>query len=1014
MLFADMVASLELLADIDAEEARRLLESVVERMIAVITEYGGIVNQVSGDGIMALFGAPSALEDHALRACHAALRMQAVIKAQSFAEANERPVQIRVGIHSGEVVVAERGFGSDHQYTAFGQAAHFSARMQQLARPGHILISSNTQALVAGKVHTENVGPLRVKGLTEPVEAFELRGALPSDRISANRGIGAPFVGRAVLLNKLRNLAGRAHSGEGQAIIITGDPGSGKSRLCRETLGEIGSDYHIMKTAGISFVRPPPYQSIVECLQPCFGATTENLDESICDWLRAIGPPALDYAPALLALCGSYREDEGWTALPPEARRERIENSVLEVLKLEAARRPLALLIEDLQWVDDATIRLLSVLARCINKTRIFFLATARSEGIATVISRIPAPAIVLENFTEGEAKEFLDSVLGHNESLEDLKTQIFRQTAGNAFFLEETIKSLQSSGALVGTMGSYSLTKVSNVEIPATVQDVLATRIDQLPPRAKEALQAAAIFGTELDPDHLDRLIELGEVRDSILRQLSQGNFLVEGAGKLGRHLAFRHALSREVAYSGMLHENRQNLHSRALIILEEESDVESSILAYHARCGKVWEKEYLYSRSAGEISFARSAPQDALHFFEEALAALAKLPPSDATQRAELDIRFLFRNTLFWLGRARSIGEHLVIAERLARKIRDDHGLAKALCQRAHHAWQMAAWDDALSTGEAALTMSDKIGDLGLKVSTRFYMGLASHALGNYGSAANLLAQNVATLSGGLAYERFGAVSICSVVSGCYLAICLAELGRLEEAQFAADRARSIANEAGGPFDRIQADLATVATSLIRGDAAESISLLENAFALCKSASLAVLLPRTVAALSLAYALTGRIDEALQLTAERSEKSGEAVRAMSLLATGQALLISGRVIDAAVRADILIQHCDATNQVGAKGWALLLLAHTRAEQCSWLESEALLQAAVAIAKPRSMLPLLARCDSLNAVVVHGLGDENRAARLAEFAANECRILGLKRMFNNPLLDSRTHQLQN
>jgi class 3 adenylate cyclase/tetratricopeptide (TPR) repeat protein len=1005
MIFADLVGSMELLANIDAEEARRLLESVVERMIAVVTEFGGVVNQVSGDGIMALFGAPSAIEDHALRACHAALRMQVVIKAQSFAEAHERPVQIRVGIHSGEVVVAERGYGSDHQYTAFGRAAHVSARMQQMARPGHILISSSTQALVADNVYAENAGMLPVKGLAEPVQAFELRGALLSHRMSPNRGIGAPFIGRTALVKKLRTLASHAQSTDGHAVIITGEPGSGKSRLCSEVLGELGSDYLVLKTGGISFVRPPPYQSIVAWLQPCF-ATTEPLDHSIRTWLRSIDPEALEYAPALLALFGSNKEDADWAVLPPSVRRERIENAVIQVLTLEAARRPLALLIEDLQWVDNATISLLSVLIQSITKTRIFLLATARSEGIAPVINQIPATVIALDNFTEDETKEFLDVVLGPDQSLEHLKTQMFHRTAGNVFFLEETIKSLQSFGALIGTMGSYALTELSDIEIPGTVQDLLAVRIDRLPPRAKEALQAAAIFGTEFNPDHLARLIELDQDRGAILQQLSQANFVVEGAGAWGRHLAFRHALSREVAYSGMLHENRHRLHARALQILEEDSDVEPSILAHHARCGEVWDKEYRYSRSAGEISLSRSAPQEALRCFEEALGALAKLPPSDAVLRAELDLRFLFRNSLFLLGRARSIGEHLASAETLARRLGDDHGLAKALCQRAHYSWQIAEWDNALGIGEAALKMSDKIGNIGLKVSTNFYMGLANHALGNYADAANLLARNVATLSGDLARERFGAVSICSVVSGSYLVICLAELGQMDEAAAAAERACSIANEAGGPFDRIQANLATAAADLIRGEAARRIPLLENTLALCKSASVAVLLPRTVAALALAYAQAGRMAEALELTAERGEKSGEAVRAMSLLASGQALLIAGQVTEAASRADILNQHCDATNQAGAKAWALHLLASARAVQGSWRESETLLQVAVALAKPRGMLPLLARCGSLHAAVARSLGDESRALHLAKAAAVECLVLGLKPMFNIPLLD--------
>jgi class 3 adenylate cyclase/tetratricopeptide (TPR) repeat protein len=1003
MVFADMVASLELLADIDAEEARRLLESVIERMIAVVIDFGGVVNQVSGDGILALFGAPRALEDHALRACHAALRMQAVIKAQSFAEAHHRPVHIRIGIHSGEVVVAERGYGVDHQYTAFGRAAHVSARMQQLALPGRILISASTRTLVAEKVYTQSAGLLQIKGLAEPVEAYELLGAQPIRGNSPERGFTTPFIGRVAWLRKIRELASRAHSGDGQAVIITGEPGSGKSRLCHEVLRELGSDYLTLQTGGISFIRPSPYQSIVEWLQPRFAAAG-RLPQSIRTWLQAIGSGAVDHESALLALCGSY-EDAGWLALPPDMRRERIENAVIEVLKLEAEQRPLILLIEDLQWVDNATISLLSVLARRITKTRIFLLATARSQGGAPAISDISATVIPLDNLTEDETREFLNVTLGLDQSLEDLKSKMFRQTAGNAFFLEETIKSLQAFGALVGTLGAYSLKDRLDLEIPGTVQDSLAMRIDRLPPRAKEALQAAAIFGIDFDPTHLARLVELGENRGAILQQLSEANFLIEGAGAWGRRLSFRHALSREAAYSGLLHENRRYLHARALEILEEENNVEPSILAYHARCADDWGKEYRYSRSAGVMSFSRSALQEALRFFEEALAALANLPRSDEVLRAELDLRFLFRDTLFLLGRSRNIGEHLTVAEHLARQIGDDRGLAKALCQRAHHAWLMAAWDEATTTGEAALNASTNIGDVGLKVSTRFYLGLANHALGNYRAASNYFARNVAALAGDLSRERFGAVSICSVVSGSYLAVSLAELGRLGEAAAAAERARSVAYDAGGPFDRIQADIAVVGVDLVRGDVVRRIPLLENAFALCKSASVAVLLPRTVAALALAYAVAGRIEKALALTAERDEKSGEAVRAMSLISSGQALLIAGRVTEAATRAEILIEHCDATNQAGAKGWGLHLLAAARAVQGSWRETKTLLQVAMALAKPRGMLPLLARCGSLYAGAVCNLDGEANAAHLAKAAAADYRVLGLKPMF--PFLES-------
>lgn len=995
MLFADIASSTELLANLDAEEAKRLVEAVVERMIAAVNEFGGVVNQVSGDGIMALFGAPAALEDHALRACYAALRMQGVIKGQSFAQAPEHAVRIRVGIHSGEVVVAERGYGSDHQYTAFGRAAHLAARMEQSARPGHILISASTHALVATRIYAENMGMIPVKGFTQPVSAFELVGTLPDPRVPPNDGAGAPFIGRTALLKTLRELASNARSGHGEAVVISGEPGSGKSRICREVLKEIRLGFQILETGGISFIRATPYRSVVEWLQSCFADLAAGLDRSIPIWLEALGAAAPVHGPALLALFGRDKEDARWSALTPEMRRRRIEDAVIEVFHLEAARYPLALLIEDLQWVDDATISVLSALIPKIAKTRIFLIATVRSDGRPAALNS--ATTMVLDNFSEDETKEFLDIVLGASASLNKLKAQLFRQTAGNPFFLEETIKSLQASSALVGTKGAYALKEISNIEIPETVQDLLAMRIDRLPLPAKVALQAAAVLGAEFDPNHLTRLVGQGADQAAVLEQLCEANFLVRGVGPWQRHAAFRHALSREVAYAAMLYENRERLHARAIRIFEEEADTEPSILAFHARCGKVWEKAYQYSRSAGQLSFSRSALREALQFLEDALEAVSKLPANNDVRRAELGLRFEIRNTLLLLGRAWDIGEHLITAESLARQIGDNPGLARALYQRAHYAWLIGKWGDAIDTGTAALIICEQIGDLGLRFPTTFYMALASYALGDYAAGADLLARNVVTLSGDLALERFGSVSICSVVSGCYLSICLAELGRLDEAAKTAAGAQSVAREAGGPFDRIQADLAVAGVDLIRGDAEQKIPLLEEALALCRSASVAVLIPRTASALALAYALAGRVEEALELTPEREERSGEAVRAMSLLASGQALLVAGRVKEAVVRAKVLLEHCRTTNQPGAEAWGLYLLASAYAAQGLWLETDSLLRRSTALAKPRGMRPLLARCDLLQASVARALGDEQGAADLAKVAYGKHLSLGLK-----------------
>lgn len=308
--------------------------------------------------------------------------------------------------------------------------------------------------------------------------------------------------------------------------------------------------------------------------------------------------------------------------------------------------------------------------------------------------------------------------------------------------------------------------------------------------------------------------------------------------------------------------------------------------------------------------------------------------------TRCAELALRFIQRNTLFSLGRARDIGPHLQAARQLAEQLGDEAGQARALCLSAHHAWQMAEFSEALRLAEHGAAVADAIGDFGLKVSSVFFIGLGAHAFGRYRYGAEILAKNVASLPGPLATQRFGFVSVCSVVSGCYLALCLTELGEFDDARRAAETARATASKAGSAFDRIQGDLALAGVDLARGAGGECIAPLEQALDLCRKASVAVLLPRATSALALAYALAGRAEDAVALTVEREEQSGEAVRAMSLLASAEALLLAGRLDAARESGETLVRFARATAQAGSEAWGQMAVASSRLAQGNWQEA--------------------------------------------------------------------------
>jgi tetratricopeptide (TPR) repeat protein len=569
---------------------------------------------------------------------------------------------------------------------------------------------------------------------------------------------------------------------------------------------------------------------------------------------------------------------------------------------------------------------------------------------------------IALDAFTEDETGLFLDTVLAPAPVAQATKRHLFRLTGGNAFFLEEVVKALRSGGPLDG--------ELPEMKIPGTVQDLLTMRIDHLPARSKATLQAAAVLGMELESLHLTRMLGFkpAEMAD-IAAALRDAAFLLPAGDQGAERLAFRHVLGRDAAYAGLLQENRQHLHARALDALEAAGAQEPSVLAFHARRCSSWAKAYRYSEAAGRVSLDRAASREAMPFFDDALDSLSRMPAEDGTRRAELDLRFLIRNTLFSLGRARDIGEHLLAARRLAEALGDEAGQARALCQSAHHAWQMGRWTDAMAAGETALKLSAGIGDLGLQVSSIFFMGLAALALGRFKVGADLLARNVSLLPGKLATERFGFVSICSVVSGSYLAICLTELGQFEEAERAGALAHETALRAGSAFDRIQADLALAGVALMQGEADHRIGLLEEALSLCRAAAVGVLLPRTTSSLALAYALAGRSKEASALATEREEQSGEAVRAMSLLASAEALLLCGDAAAAAARAETLVQLARTTNQVGAEAWGLLVLASSHLACGTWQEAAAAAAASRAAAIRREMRPLAARASLVGAL---------------------------------------------
>jgi class 3 adenylate cyclase len=389
VLFADLKGSMELLADRDPEEARRILDPVLERMMEAVHGYEGTVNQVMGDGIMALFGAPLAHEDHAVRACYAALRMQEAVK--QYARALQRTegvfIQIRVGLNSGEVVV--RSIGSDLRmdYTAVGQTTHLAARMEQLAAPGSILLAPAALELAEGYVQVKALGPMAVRGLAEPVEAYELLGAGRARsrlQAAAARGL-TKFVGRDAELEALRRTLDLAVGGHGQVVALVGEPGVGKSRLVWEfTHSHRAQDWLVLQGGSVSYGKATSYLPLIDLLKTYCGIEDRDdarrIREKTTGKLLTLDPALQPTLSPLLALLDVPVDDGHWQALDPPQRRQQTLDAVKRLLLRESQAQPLLLVFEDLHWVDAETQALLDSLVDSLPTARILLLVNYRPE----------------------------------------------------------------------------------------------------------------------------------------------------------------------------------------------------------------------------------------------------------------------------------------------------------------------------------------------------------------------------------------------------------------------------------------------------------------------------------------------------------------------------------------------------------------------------------------------------------------------------------------------------------
>ena len=985
VLFADLCDSTEDVLDRDPEEAHRLLDPLLERMTDTVRRYGGTVSAILGGGVVALFGAPRAQEDHAVRACYAALALRETItrhaaEAQRVHRVN---LAVRIGLNSGEIVVRSSDGDLTTDFGAVAQATHLAARMDPLATPGAIRLTVETRRLVEGFVDLISLGRLAVKGPRERVEIFEVVGvdsARTPMHVAAARGL-TRFVGRDAELALLASAAEAARGGHGRVVAVIGEPGVGKSRLLHELANaQRPRGWRILQPSGVAYGAAMSYLPVIALLKSYLGVEAHNTPREVADKLShtvlALDPALEPTVPALAALLDAPVDDQEWALLDPPQRRRRTLDAVKQLLFRTSQERPLLLLCEDLHWIDGETQALFDRLVEGLPAVPMLMVVSYRPEYGHGWASKSQYAQLRLETLPAPATSQMLQALAGDDESLASLKPLLATRAGGNPLFLEESVRVLVETGVLEGERGAYRLTTdLATVRVPATVQAVLAARIDRLPPETKHLLQTSAVIGREVPFTLLQVVVDLSDddLRQGLAR-LQDAELLYEMSFLADPEYVFKHPLIHEVAYGSLLAEQRRALHVRIVEAIEQlyggrlAEQVER--LAHHAVRAELWEKAVRYLRQAGAKAAARSALSDARAWFEQALDELDRLPETPSTLEQAFETRLELWPVLNMFGEPRRTLALLHEAEGLAQRLNDDRRLARVCAFAVPGHTFFGELDQALENGARALTIARDLGDLELGIRSASFLEQLHYHRGEYGLTVELARDNLTALPAEWVDEYFGFVVPISIYDRCWLVMSLAELGRFLEA--AEDEAEAI--RLAEPTHRaVPIGLAHFGASmrhLLQGNWATARDLIERWLAVVRATNVALHLPIAVAASAWVRAQLGETSEALSRIGEGEELlERQAVRGFvgnlgwAYCSLGRACQLLGR-LDAARRfGDRAIEF--SPSHPGFRAHALHLRGDivTHPDRFEAKRGEAYYREALALAEPRGMRPLNAHC---------------------------------------------------
>jgi class 3 adenylate cyclase/tetratricopeptide (TPR) repeat protein len=662
VMFCDMEGFTVLSEKLGPEEAYSIMDEVYEILINKVHDYEGTVNEMTGDGIMALFGAPIALEDAPQRAIRSAYSIHREIARFSDKIKQEReaipPLKMRIGIHTGSVVVGTLGNDLRVEFKAVGDTVNLASRMEGLAQPGSTYVSGETFKLTEGLFRYESLGEKEAKGKQEPIAVYRVIGTSKQRTrfdVSAERGL-TPFVGRGRELELLLDGFERAKEGRGKAFSITAEAGVGKSRLLYEFRKAVSNEnVTLLEGKCLSYSRGITYHPIIDILRSNFDVREEDGDveirQKVRNGLKVLGVDGASILPYILELLGAKNSGIDKIPMSPEARKDRTMEAVKLITLKGSEIRPLIIATEDLHWMDKSSEEYLKNLLNSIPGARILLIFTYRPEFVHTWGGKSYHSQLTLNRLSNRESLAMITYLLGTEEIGTNLKELVLEKTEGIPFFIEEFIKSLKDLGIIERKDDAYYLVKGAvEVTIPNTIQDVIMTRVDTLPDGAKDVLQTGSVIEREFSYELIKRVTGISQDKLlSCMSVLKDSELLYERGIYLQSIYIFKHALTKEVVYDSILTKRRKRLHNEIGLAIEEISGINMeefyAILAEHFVIGENYQKGAKYSNLTAKQARKRSAFNDAISYAKKNVYCIEKLPQTDDMQKKRIDART-------WLG--------------------------------------------------------------------------------------------------------------------------------------------------------------------------------------------------------------------------------------------------------------------------------------------------------------------------------------------------------------------------